>query len=140
MHTESERPEGKLSGRPGLWILVLWAMLCALWNGYGAAQLAAGNSALGPTATYAGAGLALVLAALFVATSTRWPLVYKLLAAIAAMLGAITIWSALTLDPSNWPSEFWRWAGVAVNALAIVGAVKALFAADSSEPMKRGAK
>lgn len=94
------------SGGPALWLLVGWGLLCTAWNLYGAVQIANGRPALGPTATYAGAGLALALTLLFLATSGRWPLVYKLLAAIAAVVAGITVWNAFALDPSNWNLQF----------------------------------
>jgi hypothetical protein len=110
-----------------LWILVVWGCLCAAWNAYGAMQIANGQPALGPTATYAGAGLALSLAVLFFVTAGRWPIVYKILAGLGAAVAAMTVWNAFVLDPSNWPSEFWRWAGVLLNLGGVLGAALAIF-------------
>lgn len=106
--------------------LVVWSFLCAAWNFYGVTQLAKGLSALGPTATYVGGGLALVLGVALVAASRSWPGVYKLLAAMAGVLAAITIVGSFTKDAALWPSDFWRFAGVAVNAIGLVGAVLAV--------------
>lgn len=115
------------SGALSLWILIGWGLLCTAWNLYGAVQIANGRPALGPTATYAGAGLALALTLLFLVASGRWPLVYKLLAAFAAVVAGITVWNAFALDPSNWDLQFWRWAGAALNTAGIVGGILALF-------------
>lgn len=114
------------SGSFALWLLVGWGLLCTAWNLYGAVQIANSRPALGPTATYAGAGLALALALLFLVSSHRWPLVYKLLAAFAAVVAGFTVWNAFVLDPSNWNLQFWRWAGAALNAVGILGAVLAI--------------
>ncbi len=114
------------SGGVALWLLVGWGLLCTAWNLYGAVQIANGRPALGPTATYAGAGLALALTFLFLITSGRWPLAYKLLAAFAAVVAGFTVWNAFALDPSNWNFQFWRWAGAGLNAVGIVGAVLAI--------------
>jgi uncharacterized membrane protein len=53
-------------------------------------------------------------------------LVYKLLAAFAAVVAGFTVWNAFVLDPSNWNLQFWRWAGAALNAVGILGAVLAI--------------
>lgn len=119
------------SGSGGLRILVVWAILCTLWNFYGAFQIANGGRALGPTATMAGGVLAMFLALLFVFTSSRWPTVYKALAVLAAIMAAFTIWNAVVLDPSLWPSEFWRWAGIVLNGSGVLGALLALFGAST---------
>jgi hypothetical protein len=114
------------SGSLSLWLLVGWGLLCTAWNLYGAVQIANGRPALGPTATYTGAGLALALTVLFLVASGRWPLVYKALAAFAAVVAGITVWNAFAFDASNWNLQFWRWAGAALNMVGIVGAVLAI--------------
>lgn len=116
-------------GTLAMWLLVGWGILCAAWNAYGAAQIANGLPAPGPTATYAGAGLALMLSVLFLVTVGRWPLIYRILAGIAAAVAAVTIWNAFILDPSNWPSALWRWSGVGLNAVGLGAAVWAVLPA-----------
>lgn len=106
----------------GLAILVAWAGLCALWNAYGAMQISMGGRALGPTATYAGAGLVILIAIALLVTSTRWPLICRTLAIVAGALAAWTIWNSFILDRNLWPSEFWRWAGIVLNGFGILGA------------------
>lgn len=123
---------GQRSGGLALWLLMGWGLLCTAWNLYGAVQIASGRPALGPTATYAGAGLALALALLLLVTSGRWPLAYKLLAAIVALIAGVTVWNAFALDASNWTFQFWRWAGAALNAVGVVGAAMAIFGGRSA--------
>lgn len=99
-----------------------WAVASALCNFYGAFQLSQGLPALGPTATYGGGILALVLLAALVVSARRWPVMYGLLSAIAGLLALVTVINAFTADPSLWLSEFWRYAGIAVNAVGVLGA------------------
>lgn len=127
---DNQYDEASASGysRAARILLVGWGVLCCAWNAYGAAQIASGRPALGPTATFAGAGVALVLAILFVVTFNRWPRVYKTLAILAALLAVVTIWNAFMLDPSLWISEAWRWAGVLLNAIGAIAATTAVVA------------
>lgn len=109
-------------------LLVVWAFLCAVWNVYGSVQLAYGGRALGPTASILGAGFALALAVVLVITFLIWPIAYRWLAIVPIVLAGMTIWNAFRLDPALWPSEFWRWAGIAVNALGVGGGALAFLA------------
>jgi hypothetical protein len=102
--------------------------LCCTWNACGAAQIASGKPALVPTATFAGAGVALVLAILIVVIFNKWLRVYKTIAIFAALLAVVTIWNAFMLDPSLWISEVWRWAGVLMNAIGAIAATTAVVA------------
>ena len=115
-----------------------WAVASALWNFYGAFQLSKGLPALGPTATYGGGILALVLLAALVVSSTRWPIVYGVLSAVAGLLALYTVINAFTADPALWPSEFWRYAGVIVNAVGVLGAALAIAEAFARPMRKRG--
>lgn len=109
-----------------LFVLLIWALLCVVWNVYGSVQIANGGRALGPTATIAGAVLIAVLATALVVTHRRWVWAYRILAVLGAAMAAFTIWNSFRLDPGLWPSEFWRWAGIAVNALGVLGALAAM--------------
>ena len=117
----------------GLAILVTWAGLCAIWNTYGAIQISTGGRALGPTASLLTAGFTILLAILLILASERWPRLFRWLTIVAAALAALTIWNAFRLAPSLWPSEFWRWAGVALNGLGVVGALIALIGSGTNE-------
>jgi hypothetical protein len=113
-------------------VLVAWAVLCVFWNTYGAIQLSMGGRALGPTATFSGAGFIILLGAILIITSGLWPGIYPWIAVLAAALAALTIWNAFRLDPSLWPSEFWRWAGIVLNGFGVGGAVIAVIGSMSS--------
>lgn len=49
--------------------------------------------------------------------------IYLIFIILCVLLGVIAIYGGLTKDTSNWPSEFWRWAGIAVNSLPILAFV-----------------
>jgi hypothetical protein len=110
-------------------VLVAWAALCVFWNTYGAIQISMGGRALGPTATFAGAGFIVLLGAILIATNRLWPRIYPWIAVLAAALAAVTIWNAFKLDPLLWPSEFWRWAGIVLNGFGVGGAALAVIGA-----------
>jgi hypothetical protein len=120
-----------------LFVLVAWAALCVFWNTYGAIQLSMGGRALGPTATLSGAGFIVVLGALLIVTNKLWPRIYPWIALLAAALAALTIWNAFKLDPSLWPSEFWRWAGIVLNGFGVGGALIAVIGSLNSEDNAR---
>lgn len=41
----------------------------------------------------------------------------------SALWNVYGAFQAFTASPALWPSEFWRYAGVAVNAIGMIGAV-----------------
>jgi uncharacterized membrane protein len=73
-----------------------------------------------------GAGIIVVLGAILIMANRLWPRIYPWIALLAAALAAMTIWNAFKLDPSLWPSEFWRWAGIVLNGFGVGGATLAV--------------
>lgn len=113
---------------PALGVQIVWAVLAALWNFTGVALMRGGGRPLGPTASIAG-GLVLVSgAAALPYLVARWPLVYGLLSAFFGVVGIAAVVNAFRADPSLWPSEFWRYAGAALNAVGFLAAVAAVVA------------
>ena len=105
-----------------LFFMVLHAFLAALWNVAGVWLISQGQSPLGPTASMTGvAVLAVLILAYIVTLKKGHEKAFLFLAFLGAVLGVLTIYGALTKDPSLWPSEFWRYAGIAVNSLAAIG-------------------
>lgn len=109
-------------------IQLLWGVLAATWNFAGVILIGLGQRPLGPTATLAGAFVLLAMAAGFVATVNRWPIVYLLISVAAAIFGLGAVWNALTADPALWPSEFWRIAGAILNAFGGAASLVAIAA------------
>ena len=111
--------------------MILHALLVIAWNIVGVWLLSQGKSALGPTATLTGA---LLFAALIVVYLILYKKTLKkgflIAVLIGALLGVMAIYGAFVKDPSLWPSEFWRYAGIGVNSLGVLGllfAIKAFF-------------
>jgi len=79
---------------------------------------------LGPTASLTGvAVLAILILAYIVTLKKGYEKSFLLLAFVGALVGLLTIYSALTKEHTLWPSEFWRYAGIVVNSLAAIGFV-----------------
>ncbi len=108
-------------------VQVVWAILSAAWNAVGVVLLAQGARSLGPTASIAAAIVLLVMAIAYPMTIRRWPVVYLLVSLTGGLAAISAVVNAFTADPTLWPSEFWRYAGVVLNgvgfAAALVGIV-----------------
>lgn len=109
---------------------ILWAIGCIAWNLYGLYLINQGLAPIGPTASAAAAVLCAAFAVLFWwLSSKRHKWFYIILSAVAAVMASITIYGAFTKDPSLWPSESWRWAGIILNGIGamacIAGIIKA---------------
>lgn len=120
-----------------LYFVVLHAVLVIVWNIVGVWLLSQNKSALGPTATltaaFVFAGLIVVYLFFF---KKGYEKLFLSIVSMGALSGSIAIYGAFTKDPSLWPSEFWRYAGVAVNVLGILGfmfAVKAFYKSDKNK-------
>jgi len=110
-----------------LFFMVLHAFLAAVWNVGGLWLISQGQSPLGPTASTAAIILMIILILIYIFTlKTGYEKVFIFMALIGALLGSMTIYGALTKEHTLWPSEFWRYAGIAVNSLAAIGFVLTL--------------
>ncbi len=108
--------------QPALALQLLHAALCVVWNGVGLAQRAHGVQSIGPTASWTAIVVMIVFGAGLVYFLTAgWKIAYFVLSPIGLLAAMAAIVGALTNDPLNWPSEFWRWAGIAVNAIGLIG-------------------
>ena len=108
--------------RISLFLMLSHAFLTIVWNVIGLGLLSQGKPALGPTATSAAIVLFILLSIGYIFFSRKnYSIVYLVLAGIGAALAGYAITGGLTKEHSLWPSEFWRYAGIAVNALAVMG-------------------
>lgn len=106
---------------------ILWAVGCFAWNAYGLYLISQEQPPIGPTASAIGAVLCVVFALLFWWLHSRyqkWP--YFIVSVVAGLMAAFTIYGAFTKDPSLWPSEGWRWAGIILNGIGTVAAIAAI--------------
>ena len=102
--------------------MILHAILVIAWNVIGVWLISEGKSALGPTATLTGALLfAVFIIIYFLFYKKGMEKSFLTAVSIGALLGTVAIFGALTKDPSLWPSEFWRYTGIAVNSLGAFG-------------------
>jgi len=107
--------------------IVLHALFVIIWNVVGILLIANGKQALGPTATWTGVGLFSVLIIIYtIFYKNADNKLFTLFVTIGALLGSYAIYGAFTKDHSLWPSEFWRYAGIAVNLLGIIGFILSL--------------
>ena len=112
----------KLNHRTSLIFMMAHAILVIAWNLVGVWLLSNNKPALGPTATIMGAVVfGLFILAYLYSYSKGFKKVFMFLITIGALFGSFAIYGALTKDPSLWPSEFWRYAGIGVNLLGLIG-------------------
>lgn len=115
--------------RPALVAHLIHVLLCIVWNGAGLWQQAHGLKTIGPTASWGAIAFVILLGAGLVLLARKGPPPgFLLLSALGMLLAAVAIYGGLTKDASNWPSEFWRWAGIVVNSAGVVGFLLALAA------------
>ena len=103
---------------------LLHVALCIVWNAVGLWQQAHGTQTIGPTASFGTIVLVVLLGAGLVAFLRKGAEnAYFLLSLVGLLMSALAIFGGFTKDSSNWPSEFWRWAGITVNAVGVLGFV-----------------
>jgi len=113
--------------RPALVAQLLHVVVCIVWNGIGLAQRASGVQTIGPTASPGAIALVILLGlGLVWLLRSGLETAYLLLSVLGLLIASAAIYGGLTKDPSNWPSEFWRWAGIVVNAVGVLGFLLAL--------------
>jgi len=110
--------------KTSLFFLLSHSGLVIIWNIIGLWLISKGMRPLGPTATFVGIVLFLLLSVGYIFFSRKsGSRIYLILACIGAALGCFAIYGGLTKDHMLWPSEFWRYAGIAVNVLGITGLI-----------------
>lgn len=78
---------------------------------------------IGPTASWGTIGITSVLLIIASFFDKMPKFLYFIFIVICVFLGSVAIYGGFTKDISNWPNEFWRWAGIAVNSLPILAFV-----------------
>jgi hypothetical protein len=85
-----------------------------------------GERPIGPATSFYAAGFSIALGACFIIAARRKPILFLVLALIAAALAGVTVWNAFHLRASLWPSEFRRFVAVSFNAGGFAGALLVL--------------
>ena len=103
-------------------VQLLHAALCIIWNIAGLWLLSNDLQPIGPTASMAAIGLIIVFSAtLILGERNNQPVSYLLASGLLALAAVSAIFGCFTKDSSLWPSEWWRYAGIAVNSIGVVG-------------------
>jgi len=98
------------------------SVLCIIWNVVGVWQLSKGLPAIGPTASVAGISIILVLSGLLMlGVRSRYVTLYLCVSALLFLAAVSALYGGFTKDPSFWPSEVWRYAGIIVNMIGLIG-------------------
>lgn len=101
----------------------------AAWNVVGVILLSMGLRSPGPTASLSMAVILLVVGAIIVFGAYRQKWLYLVASCLAGIGGFLAIYQAFNLDPALWPSEFWRYAGVALNSVGLLAAISGVWKA-----------
>ncbi len=104
-------------------IQFLHIVLAALWNIYGVYLISNGQPSQGPTASLAIVGVLAVFAVLFYVGAKYSKVLYIIVAVVALVSCLPAITGAFYKDPALWTSPAWRWGGVVLNFLGVLGAV-----------------
>lgn len=113
--------------KKSLSLLVLQATLAILWNVAGLWLMSQGKDDLGPQATYAAVVLlVLLIIGYFVSLKKGFDTIYVFFAFVAFIISFYGIATGLTRSHSLWTSEFWRYTGMLIHVLGIIGFVYAL--------------
>lgn len=121
----TEDPKGYLllnRLRPALYLQFAHIILSILWNIAGMLLIARGMPALGPTASLSTILLLIAVGGMLILGAWRWPPLYIAVSLVAALGALSAIAPAFYKDPSLWASDCWRFAGVILNSVGLLGA------------------
>ncbi|MEO1935103.1 MAG: hypothetical protein ABGX04_10015 [Myxococcales bacterium] len=111
--------ETRLSLTTALRCQLFYAALVILWQISGKVLVALELPSPGPSPSLTIAGIAFLVAGAMVLTANRVPVIFALLALLSGYAAASTIQNAFVADPSLWPSDLARYAGVAINLVGV---------------------
>lgn len=117
----------KIDYKYPLALQLFYALLCFIWNAVALYQIEVGVQPIGPTASVA-VMIGAVFFVVLLASAQKFgkDLVYVFVSFLVCILGALSVHSGLTKSPDLWPSEFWRYAGVSINAVGVLSFVAVL--------------
>ncbi len=121
-------PEVNLSilfKRASLLQVLYWALVAA-WNIAGLVLINMGQPALGPTASLLPVFALGVITVFMLYAGIKGSKVYPYIGSAVLLLAVIIVAQAFIKAPDLWPSDAWRYAGVAVNGFGALSAVMGL--------------
>jgi len=107
---------------------LFYAMLVMLWQVSGKLLVGLGLPSPGPSPSLTIAGIAFLVAGSMVLTVNRVPVIFALLVLLSGYAAASTIQNAFVADPSLWPFNLARYAGVAINVVGVAAGAFSLTA------------
>lgn len=118
--------------RAVLFVHAAYCLLCIAWNAYGLWQIEQGMVSIGPTASIPAIAIigALLCVLIFSYLSSK-PGIYLAAALVIFVLALLTVWGGFSKPATLWASEFWRYAGIVLNAsgvLAFLATLRSFFA------------
>jgi hypothetical protein len=109
--------------KPALSLQITHIALSSIWNIAGVILINSNLPALGPTASLVTVSILVVFGALLVLGAARYRPLYLAASCIIGLAALSSIFAAFSKPPSLWPSDFWRYAGAALNTFGVIGAV-----------------
>ena len=98
------------------------SMLCIAWNAAGLWQIQSGLHATGPTASIMTITVvAIMIFSLHTCLFKGWETAYLVLSILICIMAALAVTQGLIHEPSLWPSEVWRFAGISLNVIGVAG-------------------
>lgn len=105
--------------------LVYWVLVAA-WNIGGLVLISKGEMPLGPTASALPIFVLGLITAAMIYAGIKHSKVYPYLASLILLLSLFVVAQAFIKSPDLWPSDAWRYAGIAVNAFGGLAALMGL--------------
>ena len=108
-------------------VQALYAILCVVWNAVGLWQIQQGVQSIGPSASITViVAILLLLSSMVICLYKKWEVIYLGISLLVSILAVLVIYGGFTKDRELWPSEFWRYAGIVVNLMGVLGFLVAL--------------
>jgi hypothetical protein len=99
----------------------IYVVLSVAWNLAGVLLIEQGLRAPGPTASLGVAAFLLAVGLGMLLGARRLPLLYVATSGLIGAGALAAVIQAFQLDPALWPATSWRYAGVLLNGLGVLG-------------------
>lgn len=110
-----------------LFVQLGYAGLVIAWQLTGVVLIELGSRSPGPSASLQMVVVAIAIAGGLILGLRKFLPLFVVLSLASGLAAGGTIMNAFTADPLLWPNDLSRYAGVAINAVGVVGGVLALW-------------